>query len=333
MRLKEFSVEEWEGLSHNGDRFTPGHRLCSGCGASIVVKQVLLGTDKPVVVCCPTGCLEVSSTVYPFTSWNIPYIHSGFVNAAPTISGVEAAYNVLRARGKINREIKFVVFAGDGGTYDIGFQALSGALERGHDIVYVCYDNEAYMNTGIQRSSATPAGAWTTTTATGTQSSGKKGYKKDICQIMAAHRIPYVAQSSPSHPKDLITKARKAFSTKGPAYLNILSPCPPGWRYDDAGQGIKLAQLAVETCYWPLYEVEDGIWRLNYKPDNKRPVTDWLKPQGRFSHLFREENQSVLAAFQQEVDRRWEELRARLLREGHRGKLEGEEKDIEQGII
>jgi len=311
MRLKEFSVEEWEGLSHNGDRFTPGHRLCAGCGASIVVQQVLLGTDKPVVACCPTGCLQVSSTLYPFTSWNVPYIHSGFVNAASTISGVEAAYRALSARGKINREIKFVVFAGDGGTYDIGFQALSGALERGHDMVYVCYDNQAYMNTGIQRSSATPAGAWTTTTAIGTQSSGKREYEKDICLCVAAHRIPYVAQASPSHPKDLITKAQKAFNTKGPAYLNILSPCPPGWRYDDTGQGIKLAQLAVETGYWPLYEVEDGIWRLTYKPDSKRPATDWLKPQGRFSHLFREENQSVLAAFQQEVDKRWEELLAR----------------------
>lgn len=311
MRLKDFSREEWADLSSDGDRFTPGHRLCTGCGASIVVRQVLLGTDKPVVVCCSTGCLEVSSTLYPFTSWDVPYIHSGFVNAASTISGVEAAYNALRARGKINREIKFVVFAGDGGTYDIGFQALSGALERGHDIVYVCYDNEAYMNTGIQRSSATPAGAWTTTTATGSQSSGKKGLKKDICQIIAAHRIPYVAQASPSHPKDLITKARKAFSTKGPAYLNILSPCPPGWRYEDAGQGIQLAQLAVETCYWPLYEIEDGIWKLTYKPDSKRPVTDWLKPQGRFSHLFRKENQDVLAASQQEVDKRWKELLAR----------------------
>jgi len=311
MKLKDFPRKYWETLPRHIEPFTPGHRLCAGCGASIVVRQVLLGTDKPVVVCCPTGCLQVSSTLYPFTSWNVPYIHSGFVNAASTISGVEAAYRALSAKGKVNREIKFVVFAGDGGTYDIGFQALSGALERGHDIVYVCYDNQAYMNTGIQRSSATPVGAWTTTTAIGTQSSGKREYEKDICLCVAAHRIPYVAQASPSHPKDLITKAQKAFRTKGPAYLNILSPCPPGWRYDDASQGIKLAQLAVETGYWPLYEVERGIWRLTYKPDKKRPVTDWLKPQGRFSHLFREGNQSMLLEFQQEVDRRWEELLAR----------------------
>lgn len=311
MKPKDFPRKYWKTLPRHLERFTPGHRLCAGCGASIVVQQVLLGTDKPVVACCATGCLEVSSTLYPDTSWNVPYIHSGFVNAASTISGVEAAYRALSAREKINCEIKFVVFAGDGGTYDIGFQALSGALERGHDIVYVCYDNQACMNTGIQRSSATPVGAWTTTTAIGTQSSGKGEYQKDICRCVAAHRIPYVAQASPSHPKDLITKAQKAFSTKGPAYLNILSPCPPGWRYDDAGQGIKLAQLAVETCYWPLYEVEGGIWRLTYKPDNRRPVTDWLKPQGRFSHLFREENHNVLAAFQQEVDGRYEELLAK----------------------
>ncbi len=312
MRLKDFSLDEFECLPYNEERFAPGHRLCAGCCASLVVRQVLLGTKIPVVVCCPTGCLQVSSTLYPFNSWNVPYIHSGFVNAASTISGVEAAYRALSKRGKVNGEIKFVVFAGDGGTYDIGFQALSGALERGHDMVYVCYDNEAYMNTGIQRSSATPAGAWTTTTAVGTQSYGKKGYSKDICQIVAAHRIPYVAQASPSHPKDLITKAQKAFNIKGPAFLNILAPCPPGWRYDDAGQGINLAQLAVETCYWPLYEVEDSVWRLNYKPpEEKKPVTDWLKSQGRFSHLFRKENKSVLAEFQREVDKRWEELLTR----------------------
>lgn len=308
MKLKDFTTEEFETLPYNEVKFTPGHRHCSGCGAPIIVRQVLLGTRKPVVVCCPTGCLQVSSTIYPYTSWNVPYIHSGFVNAASTISGVEAAYRALSAKGKINREIKFVVFAGDGGTYDIGFQALSGALERGHNIVYVCYDNEAYMNTGIQRSSATPAGAWTTTTAIGNSSSGKKEYAKDICLCVAAHRIPYVAQASPSHPKDLITKAQKAFSTAGPAFLNILSPCPPGWRYDDASQGIKLAQLAVETCYWPLYEVEDGIWRLTYKPDSKKPVAEWLKHQGRFSHLFGKKNEKVLEVFHDEVDKKWEAL-------------------------
>lgn len=311
MRIKDFPKKYWKTLPRHVERFTPGHRLCSGCGASIVVRQVLLGTDKPVVVCCPTGCLQVSSTVYPFTSWNTPYIHSGFVNAASTISGVEAAYEALRKKGKVNKEIKFVVFGGDGGTYDIGFQALSGALERGHDIVYVCYDNEAYMNTGIQRSSATPKGAWTTTSAVGTQSFGKKEYAKDICQIMASHGIPYVAQASPSHPKDLIEKARKAFSVNGPAYLNIISPCPPGWRYDDAGQGIKLAQLAVETCYWPLYEVVDGKWILTYESDNVIPITDWLKPQKRFSHLFKEENAAWLKAFQHDVDMKWEDLASR----------------------
>ena len=311
MRVKGFSREEWQSLNHEAERFTSGHRLCSGCGASIIAKQVLLASDKPVVACCATGCLQVSTTVYPYTSWNIPYIHSGFVNAASTMSGVEAAYRAAQARGKENRKINFVVFAGDGGMFDIGFQALSGALERGHKVVYVCYDNEAYMNTGIQRSSATPVGAWTTTSAVGAHGSGKEQYQKDICLCVAAHRIPYVAQASPSHPKDLISKAQKAFKADGPAYLNILSPCPAGWRYDDTSLGINLTQLAVETCYWPLYEVENGTWKLNHMPAKKKPITEWLKGQGRFSHLLRAGNESTLAELQREVDKRWEELLAR----------------------
>ncbi|MBI2864052.1 MAG: pyruvate ferredoxin oxidoreductase [Chloroflexi bacterium] len=311
MRLKDFSQLEWELVPHDVEKLTPGHRLCAGCGAAVIARQVLLGTDRPVVVCCPTGCLEVSTTIYPFTSWNVPYIHSAFGNAAATISGVEAAYRAFKRRSKLDREIKFLVFAGDGGTYDIGFQALSGALERGHDIVYVCYDNEAYMNTGIQRSSSTPRWAWTTTTAVGAQSQGKQEYKKDICLCVAAHRIPYVAQASPSHPKDLIEKARKAFAVKGPAYLNILSPCPPGWRYNNAGDGMKLAGLAVESCYWPLYEVENGSWRLTYTPPEKLPVTAWIKEQGRFSHLKPGGEGDPLASFQESVDTRWEELLAR----------------------
>ncbi|MDI6891688.1 MAG: thiamine pyrophosphate-dependent enzyme [Actinomycetota bacterium] len=299
MKIKELSATK--------ERFTSGHRLCAGCGAGIVVRQVLMATDKPVVVCCPTGCLEVSSTIYPSTAWDTPYIHNAFENAAATLSGVESAYRFLRKKGRIDREIRFVAFGGDGGTYDIGLQALSGALERGHGMVYVCYDNGAYMNTGIQRSSATPRGAWTTTSPVGKVIPGKTQDRKDLTACVAAHDIPYVAQASPSHWRDLVTKARKAFEVDGPAFLNILSPCPRGWRYPGS-QSIAVARLAVETCFWPLFEVEDGRWKLNYKPKEKKPLVEWLKPQGRFKHLFAPENEHIIEEQQAKVDKDWERL-------------------------
>ncbi|MBN1315186.1 MAG: hypothetical protein JXA42_06955, partial [Anaerolineales bacterium] len=198
-------------------------------------------------------------------------------------------------------------FGGDGGTYDIGLQSLSGALERGHKMMYVCYDNGAYMNTGIQRSSATPMGASTTTTPAGKQSSGKKQWRKDLTAIAAAHDIPYVAQASPHRWKDLVSKARKGAAADGPAFMTVLAPCNRGWRIPSE-DSIKAAELAVETCYWPLFEVEEGQWRLNYKPRTKLPVVEWLKTEGRFRHLFKEENEEVLDAIQQQVDLRWERL-------------------------
>ena len=294
-------------LSRKEDRLTGGHRLCAGCGASIAVRQILLAIDKPVVVANATGCLEVATTIYPYTAWKTPWIHSAFENAASTISGVEAAYQRLRRQGKITEDIAFIAFGGDGGTYDIGFQALSGAMERNHRILYICYDNEAYMNTGIQRSSATPLGAWTTTSPVGKVRPGKLGRKKDIVASIAEQGAVYVAQASISNFRDLIEKVRKAVSMDGATFINVLSPCPRGWR-SDTSETVNIARLAVETCYWPLYEVEDGKWKINYIPRQKLPITEYLKPQGRFAHLFRPENAQLLEEIQKEVDAKWELL-------------------------
>jgi len=288
-------------------RLSSGHRLCPGCGASVVVNMILWATDDPVVICIATGCLEVSTTVYPQTAWKIPYIHSAFENAASTISGVETAYRALKKKGKIKEDIKFVAFGGDGGTYDIGLQALSGAMERGHNMVYVCYDNEAYMNTGIQRSSATPFGASTTTSPAGSVIPGKLQQRKDLTYIMAAHKIPYVAQGSISHWRDLTKKAVKAFEADGPAFLNVLSPCPRGWRYDSK-LTINIAKEAVTSNFWPLYEVENGEWKLTYKPKEKTPIENWLKKQGRFKHLFKPENTHIIDKIQNYIDNDWENL-------------------------
>ncbi len=300
LRLKELSKQE--------DRFAYGHRMCAGCGAPIVVKQVLMATDYPIVAANATGCLEVSSCISEYTAWKIPWIHSAFENAAATISGVEAMYRSLVKQGKIDdKEVKFVAFGGDGGTYDIGFQSLSGAMERGHDMMYICYDNGAYMNTGIQRSSATPFGANTTTCPAGEVIPGKPQNRKDLTKIMAAHNIPYAAQASPGHWMDLMKKVRKAFEIKGPKFLNIIAPCNRGWRSrtDDA---ITLSKLAVDTCYWPLYEIENGVTKITVKPREKKALTEFLKPQGRFKHMFAPKHEWMLEQAQEYVDRQWERL-------------------------
>jgi len=289
------------------ERLGPGHRLCSGCGASIAVRQVLMGTEDPVVAVSATGCLEVATTIYPFTAWKIPFMHNAFENSASTMSGIVSAYQALKKQGKIKKEIKFVAFGGDGGTYDIGLQALSGALERGHNFVYVCYTNEAYMNTGIQRSGATPKGASTTTAPAGKVIPGKTQFRKDLTAIVAAHKIPYVAQGTISHWNDLIAKSQKAFSVEGPAFLNVLSMCHRGWRYPQEDT-IKIAKLAVETGYWPLIEVENGTWRFTHKPKERKPVVEFLKTQGRFKHLFKEENKQLLIEIQEHIDDSWQRL-------------------------
>ena len=223
------------------------------------------------------------------------------------MSGVEAAYRSLKKQGKIDKDIKFIAFGGDGGTYDIGLQSLSGAMERGHDMLYVCYDNEAYMNTGIQRSSATPFAADTKTAPVGKVHKGKKQYPKNLTEIIIAHNVAYAGQATPAHWRDLNKKVEKAMSIEGPAFLNILSPCPPGWRFP-ADMGLDLAKLAVDTCFWPLYEFENGKRKLTYKPKEKLPISEWTKHQGRFRHLHQEENKHLLEQAQQEVDRRWNQL-------------------------
>ncbi|MBM7582820.1 pyruvate ferredoxin oxidoreductase beta subunit [Caldicoprobacter guelmensis] len=297
-------------LTEKEERFTGGHRMCAGCGAPIVVRTVLraLKPEDHAVIGVATGCLEVSTCLYPYTAWKDSFIHSAFENAAATVSGAEAAYRALSKVGKVKGTTKFIAFGGDGGTYDIGFQALSGAMERGHDMVYVCYDNEAYMNTGIQRSSSTPKYADTTTSPAGSELPGKVQFKKDLTMIMAAHNIPYVAQTAPfRNLKDLYEKAEKAIYTPGPAFLNVLAPCPRGWRYDTP-KLMEIVRLAIETCVWPLYEVIEGKFILNYKPKNKLPVVEYLKPQGRFRHLFTKENEGLIDEIQKEVDRRWNRL-------------------------
>ncbi len=304
---QQFDFKEIQGRE---ERLAPGHRMCAGCGGTIAVRNVLkaLHPGDKAVVGNATGCLEVSSFMYPYTSYQDSYIHNAFENAGATLSGVEAAYRYMKKTGKVEESYKFITFGGDGGTYDIGFQSLSGAMERGHDMVYVCYDNGAYMNTGIQRSSATPMFADTTTTPAGKVSKGKPQSRKDLAAIMAAHNIPYVGQTTfIGNMKDLYTKSEKAIYTEGPAFLNIMAPCPRGWRYDSPDI-IDVCKSAVETCYWPLFEVVNGKWILNYKPKNKLPIEDFLKRQGRFKHLFKPGNEQLIEAFQQEVDRRWEEL-------------------------
>lgn len=295
------------------ERLAPGHRMCAGCGGTIAVRAVLraLHEGDKAVIGNATGCLEVSTFMYPYTSYEDSYIHNAFENAGATMGGVETAYKVLKRKGKIKDDYKFITFGGDGGTYDIGLQSLSGAMERNHDFVYVCYDNGAYMNTGIQRSSATPMYADTTTTPVGSQSNGKMQNRKDLAAIIAAHDVPYVGQSTLlGNFKDLHTKAEKAIYTEGACFLNIMAPCPRGWRYPTEDI-MEICKLGVETCYWPLFEVDHGKWILNYEPKKKLPIEDFLRPQGRFKHLFKKGNEDLLVQFQEEVDRRWEELQFR----------------------
>lgn len=292
------------------ERLAPGHRMCAGCGGTIAVRNVLRGLheEDQAVICNATCCLEVSTFMYPYTAWEDSFIHTAFACAGATLSGVESAYKVLKKKGKVDENYKFIAFGGDGGTYDIGLQSLSGAMERNHDLVYVCYDNGAYMNTGIQRSSATPMFADTTTTPVGSKSNGKPQNRKDLASIIADHDVPYVAQTTfIKNFKDLHTKAEKAIYTPGAAFLNVMAPCPRGWRYP-ADKIMDVCKAAVETCYWPLFEVIEGEWILNYEPKKKLPIEEFLSMQGRFKHLFKPENEYLIEEFQKEVDRRWEAL-------------------------
>lgn len=292
------------------ERFAPGHRLCSGCGAGILCRAMTRALDEEdqAVIVNATGCLEVSSFLYPYTAWKDSYIHGAFENASAIASGVEAAVKMKKKKDELQDNYKILVIGGDGGTYDIGFQSLSGAMERGTDMTYFCYDNEAYMNTGIQRSSSTPRFANATTTPAGTVSTGKQQNKKNLTEIMAAHNIPYVAQTTYiGNMKDLHEKAHRAIYTPGAAFVNVMSPCPRGWQYatEDLAQ---ICKIAVETCVWPLYEVIDGKWYLNYEPKNKLPVEEFMKLQGRFRHCFKPGNEWTIEEAQKYVDEKWETL-------------------------
>ena len=292
------------------ERFSGGHRMCAGCGAPIAVRGVLraLKSEDKAVIGCATGCLEVSSFMYPYTAWQDSFIHAAFENVGATVSGAEACYRALKKKNSVEGTYKFIAFGGDGGTYDIGFQSLSGAMERGHDMVYVCYDNEAYMNTGIQRSSSTPQFADASTSPAGSVIQGKQQSKKDLTEVIAAHSIPYAAQTTfIGNFKDLHEKAEKALYTPGAAFLNIMAPCPRGWRYPSEDM-MAICKLAVETCVWPLYEVVGGKWILSYQPKDKLPVEEYLKPQGRFSHLFKAGNEWMIKEIQAGVDKKWEAL-------------------------
>lgn len=295
-------------------RFSEGHKMCAGCGAPPVARMILRAVkpEDHAVIAGATGCMEVSTFTYPYTSWTDSFIHTAFENAGSTLSGVEAAYKSLKRQGKIedDKHTKFIAFGGDGGTYDIGLQSLSGAMERGHDMLYVCYDNGAYMNTGIQRSSATPKYADTTTSPAGTVVPGKSQARKDLAKIMVAHHLPYVAQTlAMNNFKDLYEKAEKAIYTEGPTFLNVLAPCPRGWGYPTEDL-MQINKLAADTCYWPLYEVVDGKYKITYKPAKKLPIEEFLKPQKRFRHMLKPGNEWMIEDFQKIVDSRWEELLA-----------------------
>jgi pyruvate ferredoxin oxidoreductase beta subunit len=267
------------------ERFVPGHRACIGCGEALAVRLVCKALGDNVIIANATGCMEIVSSPLPWTSWSVPWIHTLFENTAAVASGIEAGIKAMARKDRYSPpDVKVVAMAGDGGTSDIGLQALSGALERGHNFLYVCFDNEAYMNTGIQRSSSTPYGAATTTSPAGKVKPGQLTWKKNMAAIAVAHNIPYAATACHSYPLDLMAKVEKAVATQGPSYLHVLSVCPTGWRCPGE-QTIKIGRLAVETGMFPLYDVENGQYKLSYDPPELRPVTDYMKLQGRFRHL------------------------------------------------
>ncbi len=287
------------------ENFAPGHRACIGCGEALAVRLACKALGQNVIIANATGCMEIVSSPLPYTSWRVPWIHTLFENTAAVASGIESGLKMLMKKGRIaQQEITVVAMAGDGGTSDIGIQALSGALERGHNFLYLCFDNEAYMNTGIQRSSATPFGASTTTSPAGKVSIGQFTWKKNMPAIAAAHNIPYVATACPSYPFDLMAKVEKGAATPGPAYVHILSVCPTGWRCA-TDLTIRIGRLAVETGIFPLYEIENGRYKLNLDFPQLRPVTDYMKLQGRFRHL----SGALINKIQQRVSAEYAELK------------------------
>ena len=313
------TTQEWKfttkDIAAKPDLFLSGHRACAGCGPASVLRLIMKATRGPTIVTEATGCMEVVSSIYPFTSWGVPWLHTAFETSAANASGIEAALKIMKRKGKIKQDhVDVIAFAGDGGTYDIGIQALSGAVERGHDFLFVLYDNEAYMNTGIQRSGGTPHGAATTTSPGGSVMPGKVEYKKPIAEIMLAHEMEYVATASPYYWRDLIVKVRKGLEVEGPSFLHVFAPCPRGWRSDPA-KTMEYSKLAVESCVFPVWEAVNGKHILStpskliaLAPLKKKSVADYLKGQGRFRHLFKPQNKHVLDDVQRVTDERWERL-------------------------
>lgn len=299
---------------------TSGHRMCRGCGAAIIGRQATIAAqmlERPTVLVNATGCLEVASTIYPYNAWKMPWIHNAFENAAATGSGAEAAFKVLEKKGHINQKPHIIIFGGDGGTFDIGLQSLSGAVERGHDFLYICYNNGGYMNTGIQRSGGTPMGASTTTSPGGTAVPGKPQFQKDLLQIMWAHDIP-VFTASPAYPQDLMQKVQQGLEFEGPAFMLIDAVCTLGWKVEE-NSAIKLSKLAIETGLFPLLSAYKDNWELAapsrkiaLRPDLKKPIEDYLVEQGRFKHLFKpEKNVEMITRIQTLVNEKWERIKAK----------------------
>jgi pyruvate ferredoxin oxidoreductase beta subunit len=297
MAIKDLPIEEY---------VIPGSAACPGCPATMALRIVFKALGKNTIMTVPACCTAVIESLYPNTSFNIPVMNIAFEAAAAGASGIEAA---LRKQGK--SDITVVAWAGDGGTYDIGIQALSGALERQTNFIYICYNNQIYSNTGIQRSGATPYAAWTTTTV-----SGKSEFRKEMGEIILAHNIPYAAQACISYPEDLFNKLRKAKSIKGPKYVEILAPCPPGWRFG-MERTVDMGIMAIETGAWALYEYENGKMTFNGKSKlileekiKRKQIEDWMKLQGRFSHLFKPEKDiKRLKEIENHTDKVWERYR------------------------
>ena len=307
--MEQKTIKFGKNLVSTKECLAEGHNFCTGCGEALAIRLACKALGENVIIAMATGCDEVCTTPLPYTSWRVPWMHTLFENAAAEISGTEAGLKILMKKGRMSeKDIKCVAMAGDGGTSDIGIQALSGAFERGHNFLYICWDNEAYMNTGIQRSSATPYGASTTTAPAGKVSIGQTTWKKNMVAIAAAHDIPYAATACPSYPFDLMNKVKKGAEVRGPAYVHILSPCPTGWRYP-SDMTIEIGRLAVETGIFPLYEVENGKYKLNIDRPKLKPVEEYLKLQGRYRHLLDEEIKKI----QERINEEYSKLKAKVV--------------------
>jgi 2-oxoisovalerate ferredoxin oxidoreductase beta subunit len=275
-----------------------GHVGCLGCGATMAMRYALKGLGPKTVMSIPACCWAVMPGVFPLKCLDVPMLYTAFETTGASVSGLRAAYDI---QGR--EDINVVGFAGDGGTADIGIQALSGMVERGTNVFYIMYDNEAYMNTGIQRSSATPVGAWTTTTPVGSRQDWKRQPKKNMMDIMVAHKIPYAATASVAYPEDFIRKLRKARDIKGPKFFHVYAPCPTGWRLPPE-KTVEISRMATDACVFPLYEVENGVYKINRKPAKKVTFQEYMAMQGRFRHL----PASVVEEIQKGIDREWEIL-------------------------